>query len=171
MFWGKKKDAKPKEAAKAATKNSSSPPGIKLAIDQAFEVEAGHLGCVAGVAGPGGYVIAQGQGIRSVASLPVKPGETLLLETAIYADTDPTNGEPLVFFTGALMYDVSGQIVHWWTPNPPISRLDGVRTMSAKIVAPPEVVSARIGICGPWKPQGEVSNGKIGVKVAALKKL
>jgi hypothetical protein len=176
MFWGKKKEAKPKQAAKAVTTAQASaasavPAAISLDFTKAADVEAAHDGCEAGRQTPGGYVIGQGQGIRSAASLLVKPGEKFVLEAAVYAETDPTNGEPLVFFTGVLAYDVDGEIIHWWTAKGPIARTEGVRTVMEEFEAPPGVVSARIGICGPWKPEGELSNGKIGVKVAGLKKL
>jgi hypothetical protein len=175
MFWGKKKEAKPKQAAKAVTTAQASaaravPTAISLDFTKAADVEAAHGGCEVGRQTPGGYVIGQGQGIRSAASLPVKPGEKFVLESAVYAETDPTNGEPLVFFTGVLAYDVDGEIIHWWTAKGPIAHKEGLRTVMEEFEAPPRAVLARIGVCGPWKPEGTVSNGKIGIKAAALKK-
>lgn len=179
MFWSKKNETGAKASAGArqpAAGMAENHPIIRLDFNRVVEVEAAHAGCSAGINGPDGYVIARGQGIRSLAVLPTRPGDKLQVETIVYADTDPPNGEPLVFFTGLLIYDASDQVVHWWTAKRPLTRAEGVCTVLDEIVAPAGAVASRIGICGPWKPRnivsqgGLVSDGRIGVKAATVRK-
>lgn len=174
MLWAKKNETNSKSkglTARPPEVASIDFPGITLDFKRDAEVEAAHIGCVEGTSGRDGYVIAKGQGIRSVAALAVQPGDKLQVDTIVYSDTDPTNGEPLVFFTGLLIYDEAGQIISWWRAKPAIVRADGVLTVRDDIEVPNGAVSARIGVCGPWKPAGNVSNGRIGVQAAKLRKL
>jgi hypothetical protein len=172
MFRGKKNETKSKSATGTAPPAQAvfgSPLGISLDFMEGAEIEAAHGGCQSGVITNGMCMLGQGQGIRSVASLDARPGDGFVLETVVSADLDPTNGEPLVCFTGLLFYNAEHRVVQWWTAKPAISRADGMRTLHDSVVAPDGAVSVRIGISGPWRQSGTVSNGQIAVVRAAAR--
>jgi hypothetical protein len=175
LFWGKKreaKDAKEKLAAKTPISAAKTMPfGISLDFTKAADVEAAHGGCEAGRPTSGGYVLAAGQGVRSCASIGVQPGDKLRVETSLSVDADPTNGEPLHYFVGVLVYDGLGEILTWWIHKPPVARSAGIVTVRDDVTMPKGAVAARYGACGDWKGEGAVSNGRINLLSATVRRL
>lgn len=174
MLWTKKHQANPKPLATTAQPVQpvfATDLGIRLDFAERAEVEAAHGGCTSGVVTNGLCILGEGQGIRSVAKFDTLPGDQFELETILRAYADPTNGEPLVCFTGLLFYGEDQKVIQWWTAKPAISLADGGRTLHDSVVAPKGAVSARVGISGPWRQSGTVSNGQIALVCAVARKI
>lgn len=174
MFWGKSKKALSTPRAVPDPKRVGDAeligrPVISLSFNDISEIEPGYDGSLIGRLASGGHVLAANESLRSRVSIDVSPGDKFTLETEIFAETDATNGEPLVYSTGLLIYDAHGEVVQWWTPKPAVTRADGTQIVRESISVPSGAVSARIGVCGPWSPNGGASNGRVGVRSCAAR--
>jgi hypothetical protein len=179
MFWGKHKNKnRPSSSAPSdfrpgsdalMAKKSSERPQLVLQLGSLAEIEPGYSGSVVGHLSLAGIVLGPNEAIRSRATMTVKAGERFELETEISCQVATTNGEPLVYSSGLLLYDINGDVVQWWTPKPPIGVAEGTRLNRETILVPDEAVLARIGVCGAWSSTGTTSNGAVLVRSATAR--
>ena len=101
----------------------------------------------------GRYVITRHQAALSRKVLSVEPGDVFVFETDVRLErmalAAEKNASP--FFVGPIFYNAKGEVLQWLQPRPAPADAERI-VIRAK--APENVASARLGLCGPWEPDG-----------------
>jgi SAM-dependent methyltransferase len=116
----------------------------------------------------GRYVVTRHEAALSRKVLSVKPGDVFVFETdvrlerralAAEKDTSP-------FLIGPIFYDAKGEAVRWLQTWPAPAKAERI---VIRAEAPYNAASVRLGLCGPWEPDGKANDYVISFGPTQLK--
>jgi hypothetical protein len=195
MFWKTKRpEKKPERRLRVSPVDSKPAPSQpSLSASPAFDGQSAEwrvllaldfsAGSVAGLpgqmeemlhAGPpgeaqdGAYAISAWQAACSKRVALVEQGSKVVFDFKVRAIVDSTNDEPLTFSAGPLFYNAVNEIIQPWSQQPALTQADGDRSVVIEMIAPPGAFTVRIGVHGPWAPDGNVSDGSVGLVSARI---
>ena len=116
----------------------------------------------------GRYVITRHQAALSRKVLSVGPGDVFVFETDVRLERTALAAEKNAspFFVGPIFYDANGEVLQWLQPRPAPADAERI-VIRAK--APENAASARLGVCGPWEPDGTATDYVISFGPTQLK--
>ncbi len=105
----------------------------------------------------GRYVVTRHQAALSRKVLSVKPRDVFLFETDVRLERSPLATEKAAspFLVGPIFYNAKGEVVQWLQPWPAPAKAERI---VIRAETPLNAASMRLGLCGPWEPDGKATD-------------
>jgi SAM-dependent methyltransferase len=139
---------------KAAPNN---PPSVDEIIIHDFAALEGMDGGIPpGHMVKGRYVITRHQAALSRKVLSVKPRDVFVFETDVRLEHRAlaAGKDASPFLVGPIFYNAKGEAVQWLQPWPAPAKAERI---VIRAEAPQNAASVRLGLCGPWEPDGKAT--------------
>ena len=136
----------------------NNPPSVdEIIIHNLAALEGMDGGIPPGDMVKGRDVLTRHQAALSRKVLSVRPGDVFSFETdvrlermALAAEKDASP-----FLVGPIFYDANGEVLQWLHPRPAPAKAERI---AIRAKAPWNATRARLGLCGPWEPDGTATD-------------
>lgn len=108
-------------------------------------------------AGEGFITLPPGVHAITEEALPTSEGDSWVVEFEARAAGSPTNGSPVTHWIGPMVLDANGEVLTWWTEQPPLTPGLPPRPSSAESRAPTGAARVCIGLQGCMPHKGSLA--------------
>ena len=147
----------------------NNPPSVdQIIIHNLAALEGMDGGIPPGNMVKGRYVLTRYQAALSRKVLSVKPGDVFVFETDVRLEhtalAAQKNASP--FLVGPIFYDAKGEVIQWLQARPAPTKVERI---AIRAKAPENAARVRLGLCGPWEPDGKATDYVISFGPTQLK--